>query len=347
MTATSGRPAATSASPSRRPRRTTRSQRPSATRSTARRCRPCCGCRPLVRRDRQRHGRPFEQDRAVRQCLRRHPGAGFGASGAGRHRCGHGYGGRRRSAASSDSWRGRHAGGRGEPDRRRRLGRLFSGGGPVLGLDSGIVLTTGDVRHMLGPTRGRTAAWPRAAATPIWMRPWASQTTDTTALEFQFSLTQAGTLYLDYVFASDEYNAIGVAAGCVCDPGQAAGQQHLDQLCAGSGHEPARYRRRPSTAPPTRPYYNNNDPADAGRYQREFGYNGFTDVFQVAIPNLAAGIHQIKFAISDVGDLDGTAPCSSGPAVSPRNPPSGLRASSASSTTGSGTATCSAIRGRR
>jgi hypothetical protein len=129
-------------------------------------------------------------------------------------------------------------------------------------------------------------------------------TTDTTALEFQFQLAEAGTVYLDYVFASDEYNVSAIAARCVRHPGPTAGQQCLDQLCFGARDEPTRYRRRRSTAPPTRSYYKNNDPRDAGRYQREFGYNGFTDVFQAAIP-LPAGTHQIKFAISDVGDQDG------------------------------------------
>jgi hypothetical protein len=178
---------------------------------------------------------------------------------------------------------------------------FFTGGLGSIGIASGIVLSTGDVAAAAGPNLDdRSSGLASGSGDADLDAALGITTTDATSLEFQFSLAAAGTLFFDYVFASEEYNENVLPpdgfAILVKPQGSSAWTNYA--LVPGTG-QPV------STATVNRTtnagYFRNNDPSDAGRYLRYFGYDGFTDVFQVAIP-LAAGIHAIKFVVGDVGD---------------------------------------------
>jgi hypothetical protein len=201
---------------------------------------------------------------------------------------------------------------------------LFSGGLETLGLTSGIVLTTGNANFADDPNPINTSSGRASEQGDADLdAEFGVTTVDTTYLEFDFTLPNlsGGDLYLNFVFASEEYNesigsAFSDAVAIFLDEGAdgidvknialVPGMAPLDPISintvnGGNPFDPA------GLVGANPQFFNNNDPNQDGLYLDEFGYDGFTDVFVASLAGLdaltTAGPHRIKIAISDVGDL--------------------------------------------
>lgn len=171
----------------------------------------------------------------------------------------------------------------------------FSGGSSAgIGIDTGIILTTGEAGLAVGPntSAGVTGIGGGIAGdAQLDALVGAGQTLDAAALTMNFTTT-GGNLYFNYVFASEEYNEY-VSAGyndvfaffldgnnIALIPGTST-PVSIDNVNLGSNPQ----------------VYNNNEGATS-----DIQYDGFTDVFQAQALNLAPGAHTIKLVISDAGD---------------------------------------------
>jgi hypothetical protein len=184
---------------------------------------------------------------------------------------------------------------------------FFSNAASVIGINSGIVLSTGSIFGAEGPNSADGFGSEDASAigdADLNALVAPNLTTDTTSLEFQFTTT-GGDVFFNFVFASEEYNEYAdspyndVFAFFLNDVNIALipGTSTPVSISTVNGGEPG------SMVPPANPqYFNNNDPSDGGLFLNNFGYDGFTDVFTAAGLGLGAGTHTIKLAISDVTD---------------------------------------------
>lgn len=174
----------------------------------------------------------------------------------------------------------------------------FTGGasGSVgLGIGSGLVLTTGTATGAIGPNSVRNFSGGGATDS------------GSTSLTINFNLAQAGDLFFNYVFASEEYN-------------EYVGSQFNDTfkfLLDGPTNNIALI---PSTLTPVSinnvnsttnsAYYKNNrtgevigGPATGGvTGPYNIQYDGFTTVLQAKALGLSAGAHTIQLIVQDVGD---------------------------------------------
>ncbi|MDT8419313.1 MAG: choice-of-anchor L domain-containing protein [Desulfuromonadales bacterium] len=169
-----------------------------------------------------------------------------------------------------------------------------------IGMDTGIILTSGSAAGAVGPndsdsysvTNGLGGDADLAGLIPGY------SVNDATVLEFDFEST-GGDLYFNFVFGSEEYNEwvdssfndvfgffldginIGLITGTTTPV-------TIDNVNLGDNSE----------------YYNNNDPGDLGSPTPYYlQYDGFTDVFTAEALGLTAGSHHIKLAIADAGDF--------------------------------------------
>ncbi len=207
---------------------------------------------------------------------------------------------------------------------------LFRGGLETIGLESGIVLTTGDANFADDPNPVNTQSGRASEQGDADLdAEFGVTTADTTYLEFDFTLPPlpanppmaSNDLYLNFVFASEEYNesigsAFADAVAIFVDEGAdgidvknialVPGMAPLDPVSIDTvnGGDPF----DPSGLIGANPqFFNNNDPNQGGQFLDEFGYDGFTDVFVASLAGADAlttdGPHRIKIAISDVDDL--------------------------------------------
>ena len=83
----------------------------------------------------------------------------------------------------------------------------FSNGGGIIGLESGVVLGSGDVNDAVGPNDvtdvSTTLSTPGDADLDAAFNPFVTQ--DATVLEFDI-VPSADTVFIQYIFSSDEYN---------------------------------------------------------------------------------------------------------------------------------------------
>ena len=183
---------------------------------------------------------------------------------------------------------------------------FFEGGGPSIGINSGIVLTTGDAHFVQGPNvdDGSTGIASGLGDPDLdaYFAPLVTE--DASVLEFSFLVDTPSDLFFEFVFSSEEYNEfvdsifndvfaffvdgenIGFVPGTV-DP------VTINTVNGGNPY---------GTGGVNADAYNNNDRNDDGLYLKTFGHDGFTDVFVARMDALAPGVHTIKLAISDVGD---------------------------------------------
>lgn len=155
----------------------------------------------------------------------------------------------------------------------------FAGGNSVsLGIDSGVLLTTGTVTCAPGPN---TSASCTGAGT-------------TTSLKFDFT-TGSGNLFFNYVFASEEYNEYvgsgfndsfqllldGVNIALVPNGGGVVSINNVNNN-VNSAY-----------------YVSNSSPNNSNL---DIQYDGLTTVLQAAVSGLTAGVHTFEFLIADVGD---------------------------------------------
>jgi hypothetical protein len=184
-------------------------------------------------------------------------------------------------------------------------GTFSNGTTSGIGIESGIILSTGNAADAVGPntvdnitTRNYLPGDSDLAALAGY-----ANTYDATVLEFDFDVNTAGTLSFNYVFASDEYNEwtnsqYNDVFAFLLDGTNIALIPETDipvAINTVNGGGPA-YGSNPSYSQ----YYNNNNLDDGGPYY-DIEYDGFTVVF-AATADIGEGTHHIKLAITDVSD---------------------------------------------
>jgi len=181
---------------------------------------------------------------------------------------------------------------------------FFSDGGSVLGIDDGLIMTSGSALLAPGPNSqdGSTGATGGGGAGDADLNALIPQSTnDAAVLTFDFETT-TGDLFFNYVFASEEYNeyvnssyndvfAFFVDGTNIAEApdGQAVS---INNVNCGNPY---------SGAGPNCDSYNNNDLSDGGPFY-DIEYDGFTDKLVASITGLGAGMHTMKIAIADAGD---------------------------------------------
>ncbi|BES69995.1 hypothetical protein RE428_10130 [Marinobacter nanhaiticus D15-8W] len=169
----------------------------------------------------------------------------------------------------------------------------------TIGIEEGVLLTTGLAENALGPNNA--PALSEELGTPgdsdlDTLAP--SFTLDANILEFEFT-TEGGNLTFDYVFASEDYQeSVGSIFADVF-------ALFLDGVnIATIGGEPVSVNsvncgRTDLGIPPSNcDAFNDNNTSPF----EDIEYDGFTDVFTASVLGLAAGTHSIKLAIADSGD---------------------------------------------
>ncbi len=169
----------------------------------------------------------------------------------------------------------------------------FTGGfASGIGIDSGIILTSGDASLAPGPNSGGGTTGNNGLSGDIDLTALVGAPThDATVLEFDF-MHAGGNLFFNYVFASEEYNEyVGSEFNDVF-------AFYLDgvniALIPGTSTPVAINNVNNGSYPSL---YNDNSP---GPFDIE--YDGFTDVFTAEALGVGAGVHTIKLAIADTSD---------------------------------------------
>ena len=162
-----------------------------------------------------------------------------------------------------------------------------------IGMDSGILLTSGAATNAVGPNTVPDITTDNGLggdADLTSLIPGYS-TYDATVLEFDFT-TSSNDIFFNFAFGSEEYNewvgsAYNDVFGFFLDgvnialiPGTSTAVS-INNVNNGANSA----------------YYNDNE---SGAYNLQ--YDGFTDVFTASALGLSAGPHHIKLAIADAGD---------------------------------------------
>jgi hypothetical protein len=162
-----------------------------------------------------------------------------------------------------------------------------------IGIESGIVLTTGKASDAVGPNNSSGSGSSNGGggdADLDSLIPGFS-TQDTSVLEFDFE-SEGGDLFFNFAFASEEYNEFVNSSyndvfGFFLDGENIA-------LIPGTETSVAIDNVNLDV---NSQFYNNNED---GSFDLE--YDGFTDVLTAQALNLSAGTHTIKLAVGDAGD---------------------------------------------
>lgn len=184
---------------------------------------------------------------------------------------------------------------------------FFVGGARIFGMESGIVLTTGDARYAAGPNADdKSTARASRAGDADFDADLGVTSQDATVLEFDIQLTEPGptaSLYLNFVFASEEYNesvlsgfndavAIFIDGENIALVPASTDRVGVDTVYAGH--------------PTNRAYFNANPPGSTDLVGQQFGYDGYTDRFVARKEGLDTTVtHRVKIVIADVGDQTG------------------------------------------
>ena len=171
-----------------------------------------------------------------------------------------------------------------------------------IGIDSGIILTTGSAFDAPGPNNSDNTSVNTSSPGDADLNAIiGGNTYDSASLTFDFEST-GGDLFFNFAFASEEYNEYidsqfndvfaffvdGVNIAIAPDGQEVSiNTVNCGQTFSGVG--------------PNCSSYNNNDPSNGGP-NFNLAYDGFTDVFTASILGLSAGSHTMKFAIADAGD---------------------------------------------
>ena len=173
---------------------------------------------------------------------------------------------------------------------------------PVIGLNSGIILTSGRALNADETNDSDGISYPAGQSGDIDLTALVAPevTNDAAVLEFDF-VSDGGDLYFNYVFASDEYNEFvyqyNDVFGFFVDGENIAlvpnstDYVSIDKVNGGNPY---------GTNPSNPDYYINNDLDDGGA--EPFEYDGFTTVLTAVITGLSAGTHHIKLVVADTGD---------------------------------------------
>lgn len=185
-------------------------------------------------------------------------------------------------------------------------GTFTNGASAGIGINSGITLSTGSASlaqlnnddDSSGTVLGTSGDSDLSAIVGF-------DTFDANVLQFDF-FTSTGSLFFNYVFASEEYNEwVGSSFNDVfalfvdgVNIAKAPDGQVVSINTVNCGDPFVGVGATTNCD-----YYNNNDLDDGGPFF-DFAYDGFTDVFTASVTGLDAGLHTMKFAIADTSDED-------------------------------------------
>lgn len=185
----------------------------------------------------------------------------------------------------------------------------FSGAAGAIGINAGVILTSGNATLAVGPNTqdGATGSTGTGSDPDLAGLIPGFSINDKNVLEFDFTTT-TGDLFFSYVFASEEYNEYvnssfndvfgffvnGVNIALI--PGTSTPVAINTVNC---GHSSS--GALPGSNPENCDKFNNNDLQNGGPLF-DIQYDGFTDVFLATVTGLGAGTHHMKLAIADAGD---------------------------------------------
>ncbi len=186
-------------------------------------------------------------------------------------------------------------------------GTFVGGLAAGIGIESGVILTSGDVNLALPPnTNDSITADNNLPGDPdldsLLQEVTDVNTFDAAILEFTFR-TRGGNLFFNFVFASEEYNEFTNSPyndvfGFFLDGENIAlipGTTTPVAINNVNGGNPL------GTSATNSYLFNNNDPSDGGPFF-DIQYDGFTDVFTAQAFSVGRGTHTIKLAIADKSD---------------------------------------------
>ncbi|MCC5598594.1 choice-of-anchor L family PEP-CTERM protein [Nostoc favosum] len=183
-------------------------------------------------------------------------------------------------------------------------GTFTNGLSPVIGIDTGIILTSGNANLAPGPNTQDGATGNNGLPGDANLNSLIPgfNTFDASTLQFDFT-SATGDLFFNYVFASEEYNEFvnsnfNDVFGFFLDGVNIAllpGTTTPVSINNVNGGNPLGTNAKNSQ------FFNNNDPSDGGPFFN-LQYDGFTKVFTASAKGLSAGKHTIKLAIADAGD---------------------------------------------
>lgn len=184
-------------------------------------------------------------------------------------------------------------------------GTFTGGAASGIGIESGIILTSGQAIDAVGPNSNDGTSVDNGAVGDSQLDAIVApnDTENASILEFDFTTT-GGDLFFSYVFASEEYNEFvntqfndvfaffldGVNIALI------PGTSTPVSINTVNGGGPT-FGVNPSNPG----FFNNNDLDDGGPLF-DIEYDGFTDVFVAQALGLAPGTHHIKLAIADTSD---------------------------------------------
>ena len=177
--------------------------------------------------------------------------------------------------------------------------------GSVIGIESGILLTSGDAALVTSTNTSDGATGVTGLGGDPDLAALVPETTTYDALVLEFDFESAGgDVFFNYSFGSEEYNEYvnspyndvfgffldGVNIALLPD-----GVTEVSVNTVNGGNPFGTNATNPE-------FYNNNDPNDPGPATFAIEYDGFTDVFTAQGLGLAPGTHHIKLAIADTSD---------------------------------------------
>jgi PEP-CTERM motif len=182
-------------------------------------------------------------------------------------------------------------------------GTFHDGLAAGLGMDAGILLTTGIATDAVGPNRADATT---TVNDPFGggFSPLGFLTFDAAVLEFIF-VTSGDNLFLNYVFASEEYNEsvnlpFSDMFAFFLDGENIAllpGTTDPVAISTVNGGSPlGSHANHPEL-------FNDNAFSHTSRSPFAIEYDGFTDVLAAEVRHLAPGQHTLQLAIADAGDF--------------------------------------------
>ncbi|NJM21013.1 MAG: PEP-CTERM sorting domain-containing protein [Richelia sp. SL_2_1] len=182
-------------------------------------------------------------------------------------------------------------------------GIFTNGNSSGIGINSGIILTTGQASDAVGPNNLDNTTTGNGTPGDADLNALIPQNTnDAATLEFDFE-SAGGNIFFNYVFASEEYNefvnsSFNDVFAFFLDGQNIAlipGTTTPVSINNVNGGNPLGNNASNSQ------FYVNNDPSDGGPFF-DIEYDGFTKVFTAQALGLTPGKHTIKLAIADAGD---------------------------------------------